>query len=427
MAGQRVLVTGLGLVSALGLNARQHFERLLRGECGVTVSAQPEVCDLPSRLEARVTGFDRRERITDRMLRKLLSPSAGYAVAAAGEALHDAGMASADPVLRECGLYVGSIAVDTDPEVFIPAFKASLNESGGFEMARFAQRGMKLLDPLFLVKSLPNAGLCGISIQHQVLGSNVNITNGTVSGLQAIATAAAAIRRGEITMAVAGGYDSLLRIDIIAAHLMAGQLSRRNTDPARACRPFDRERDGFAVGEGAAFLFLEAESHARERAAPAYGELLAASHTTDASLAFRSNSDDGAALEQAARLALRQGNCGPTKLGAIFGDGLATELDDLREAAVVRRLLGDGAVAFTAATAALGFTGAASGAFSIAHALMALQRAVIPPLINCDQPDPRCALRFVDRPEEQRYDRALVWNSDQGVKNVAILIGTYGG
>lgn len=425
MTRERVLVSGLGVVSALALNAKEHFQRLLHGESGVTVSTRPEHRNYPSKLEARVIGFDRRTMIADRMLRKLLSPSAAYAVAAAGEAIRDAGFKSYDPSMKDCGLYVGSIAADVDPEMFIPAYKESLNEQGDFELSRFAQRGMKLLDPLFLVKSLPNAGLCGISIQHQVLGPNINITNGPVSGLQAVAAAAAAIRRGEVEMALAGGYDSLLRIDITAEQIIGGRLSERQSEPALACRPFDKERDGYALGEGAAFLLLEAESHARTRSARVYGELLAVSHTNDTSLLHQRGAGDGSALEHAACHALRQADCTAEELGAIFGDGLATEADDLREAAGVRRLVGDAPVVFTAATAALGFTGAASGAFSLVHALMAIEAQVVPPLINCLRPDPRCGVPFVDRPQGCCYRRALVWNSDRGLKNVAMLIASY--
>jgi 3-oxoacyl-[acyl-carrier-protein] synthase II len=424
MMHQRVFVTGAGLVSALGLDAKTHFQRLLKKESGVKVSRQPEYQNFASKLEARVTGFDRHALITNRMLMKLLSPSAGYAVAAAGEAIASAGLESCHPFLKKCGLYVGSISVDINPDVFIPAFRESLNPQGAFEISRFAKRGIKLLDPLFLVKALPNAGLCGISVQHQTLGPNTNITNGATAGLQAIALATAAIRRGEVDCALAGGYDSLLSLDSIADQMIANRLSRRQSEPEHACRPFDRERDGYAVGEGAAFVFLESESHARARRAMAFGEILAISHTSDASLILRHDSEDGSALAYAARQALCQAACSPEELGVIFGDGLATEIDDRREAKVIQDLAGDRSIPFTSPTGAIGFTGATSGAFSLAHAIMALQKQVVPPLINCFEPDPQCSISFLDHLEKREYSRALVWNSERGIKNVAVLIGS---
>jgi 3-oxoacyl-[acyl-carrier-protein] synthase II len=426
MAHQRVVITGVGIVSALGLGAPQHFESLLRGESGVAITTAPELRKSPAKLQARVKDFSRRKLIQDRSLRKLLSPSASYAVIAAGEAIRDAGLESGDISLQDCGLYVGSIAVDADIETFLPALRVSLSKERKFDISRFARYGMKLLDPLFIVKALPNSGLCAISIQHQILGPNVNITNGAVSGLQAVAVAAAAIRSGEVGMVVAGGYDSLLRVDIMASYLVNNRLSRRQTKPERACRPFDRERDGFAAGEGAAFFFLESESHARARSARIYGEILSFTHTTDGSAMLqRDNGRNGTALEAAARRALQKAVCSPANLGIIFGDGLATEEDDLREAAIIHRLVGNASIPFVASTGALGFTGAASGAFSLAHAMLALHHQMVPPLINCEQPDQACAVHFVAQPEERCYDRVLVWNSDCGVKNVAMLVGAY--
>ncbi|MCZ7569847.1 MAG: hypothetical protein M5U01_14860 [Ardenticatenaceae bacterium] len=421
---ERVVVTGVGVVSPLATHAQPHFGRLLLGESGMTVSDRPEYRTFASALEARVNDFDRSRMITSRVLRKLLSPSAAYALTAAGGAVCDAGLEGRSDLLKRCSLYVGSIAVDIDAEIFIPAFKASLGQQGDFEISRFATRGIKLLDPLFLVKALPNAGLCGISIQHQVLGPNANITNGAVSGLQAVALAAASIWRGQAKVALAGGYDSLLRMDCVAEHLIAGRLSKRHAEPESACRPFDQERDGYALGEGAAFVMLEAESHARARSARVYGEILGVAHTADPTLIRRPESDDGRALEHAARQALRQAGSGPDDVEVIFGDGLATEVDDLREAGVIKRLVGEAPVPFTAATPALGFTGAASGVFSLVHALMALARQVVPPLINCRRQDPRCPVYFCDRAQEARFRRALVWNSACGQKNVAVFVGS---
>ena len=126
MKRNRVLVTGVALISALALDAKTHFQRLLNGESGVRLSMRPEFQDYPARLEARVMGFDRHLWIQNRTLRKLLSENAAHCVAAAGQLLEDAGVTSCDPLLQQCGLYIGSPAINIDPEVFIPALKESL-------------------------------------------------------------------------------------------------------------------------------------------------------------------------------------------------------------------------------------------------------------------------------------------------------------
>jgi len=262
VSNARVWVTGIGAVSPLACDSARHFDRLLSGDSAVEQLGGWQYRNYPPILQARVTGFDRREMIPDRMLRKLLSPSPGYAVAAATEALRDSQLLHSD--LKKCGLYAGSVCLEANPDAFIPALREAVDDAGNVSLDRFARNGMKLIDPLFLVRSLPNAGLCSIAIQHQVLGPNANLTNGPVSGLQAVIAATEAIRRGDAEIALAGAYDSLLQMDCIVDHLLSGRLAAAADAPSRACRPFDRARSGYALSEGASFLLLENSEHARE-------------------------------------------------------------------------------------------------------------------------------------------------------------------
>jgi len=423
MNSKKVLVTGVGVVSPFSLSVEQHFQDWIDGKSAVVIAPDPVFKDSPH-LEARVAEFDRKSVLNNRMLRKVLSPSAGYAVGAAQAAIADAGLSGNYPVLEQCGLWVGSLSLEVDPDTFIPALKASLNAQKEFDMSLFARRGMKLLDPLFLVRALPNAAVCGISVELQVLGPNTNFTSGTSSGIMAIHSAAAAIQRGEVDCALAGGLDTLLGMDCIAEHLVANHLSHDFTCPAKACKPFDQNRDGFALGEGAAFVLLESETHAAQRGARPYAELLGYAMTTDTRLIVAQNRGDGAALAQAARLALQQSDCRPEDIGLVVGDGLGSNLDDLREASAFEAIQDGGPAVFTASTASLGFTGAASGAFSFVHACLAIKRQVLPPLINCDHPDPHCKVRFLPEAAQSQFERAMVWNSDRGIKNVAMVLGS---
>lgn len=420
MSERRVLVTGVGVVSALGLSAGEHFARLLAGESGLAPLDHPDYLSFPRRLQGRVPPFDVRQRVEQRLLRKILAPSAVYAVLAAGQALADGDLAAGDERRRDCGLYVGSVQLDVDFNLFVPVLRESLDRHGRFDLRLFVQRGMRVLDPLFMVKALPNSGLCGITIEHQVTGPNLNLANGSISGLQAVAMATAAIRRGEAELALAGGFDSLVQLESMAEHLLAGRLAEREDPPHRACRPFDLDRQGYALGEAAAFVLLESEEHARARGARVYATVLGAAHTTAGPVGDASR----VALERAARRALEAGGCAPEELDAVFGDGLATEEDDLREAAAWQLLApGPARAVFTAATPALGFTGAASGSLSLAHALLAMARGVVPPLLNCERPDPRCALPLAHRPVAGPCRRALIWNSDWRGKHTAMVVG----
>lgn len=419
MNAPRVVATGIGLVSPLACEAQKHFARLLAGESSVEALCDESYRNFPPLVQARIHEFNRRQMVPDRMLRKLLSPSPAYALAAATGALNDSGIPAAE--LAACGLYVGSVCLDVDPETFIPALQQSINKDGAVDLTCFAQRGIKLIDPLFLVKSLPNAGLCAIAIQHQILGPNANVTNGAISGMEAVIAAAQAIRRGDAEIALAGGYDSLLQMDCIADHLLAGRLALRKESAATSCRPFDRRRDGYALSEGAAFLMLETLDHARRRGARIYGEILAAGQATSALDLLDPSGNGGAALSAAARQALASSGIKGSDVNVVLGDGLAIPADECREMKAYSSLLEGSRAPFTAFTGSFGFVGAASGPFSLAHALLALHGGVIPPLTNCEDPVPGCPLPLLKSAHRAELRHALIWTSDRGIKNAAVV------
>lgn len=425
MSKNRVLITGIAAISPLGVTADEHFNELAAGTPRVQVSAEPQFQPFECRLEARVSGFNKRTAITNRTLRKLLSENAAHCAAAVTDALADAGLESKDPILAGCGIYIGSPAININPEIFIPGFSAAVNRDEEFDISLFARRGMKLLDPLFLVKSLPNIGLGGSAVYHQILGSNTNITNGVTSGLQAVALAAAAIRRGEVEFAIAGGYDSLLNKESLVEGIITNELSPQLEDPERACRPFDKTRNGYAVGEGAALLLLESEASAQRRSARVYGELAGIGQTTDPQPLQQDVSSSSIALEQAARSALCQSGAYVDDIDVVFGDGVATEQGDIHESAAVQGLSEGREVPFCAATGQMGYTGAASGAFSLVNAALSMQRSLIPPLINCLELDPRCPVTFSGQCETNTIDHALVLNSNRGQKYVSALVRAY--
>jgi len=418
VSNARVWVTGIGAVSPLACDSARHFDRLLSGDSAVEQLGGWQYRNYPPILQARVTGFDRREMIPDRMLRKLLSPSPGYAVAAATEALRDSQLLHSD--LKKCGLYAGSVCLEANPDAFIPALREAVDDAGNVSLDRFARNGMKLIDPLVLVRSLPNAGLCSIAIQHQVLGPNANLTNGPVSGLQAVIAATEAIRRGDAEIALAGAYDSLLQMDCIVDHLLSGRLAAAADAPSRACRPFDRARSGYALSEGASFLLLENSEHALRRGQTAYGEILSYGESASPGRLLDPNEKEDGALEHAARLSLAHE---PNPIDLLFMDGLALEADDDREAAAYANLFGKSGPAVTAATGALGFAGAATASFALAHAFLAMRRHMAPPLINCEDPLPRYDFRILHRASPAPVRRAMVWSSDRGIKNAALVVG----
>jgi 3-oxoacyl-[acyl-carrier-protein] synthase II len=407
------VVTGVGAVSCLGHGFDEHWRRLVLGEAGVRLLPTDFPDSFPVKLQAPVTGFEPGQRIRNRMLRKLLLPSATFAVAAVGEALDDAGIADDDALLERCGLYFGSVTYELKARTFEPALRASFGPDRRFDFARFAQAGLDLVDPLLIVRGLPNAAPCGVAIEHRLQGPNATFTNGATSGLHAVAVAFDAIRNGLADIAVVGGSDSQLLTENIVARHASGQLLTGDEPPWLGARPFDRRRRGHVLGEGAAACVLEEVDHAAARGARIYGEVLGTGSTTEAS------DEEGAALAAAGGEAL-SGQDGRSP-DIVFGCGAGTMAGDRREASAVRDLLGASAM-ITAPTGALGATGAASGVFAFLHSLRAIVDGLIPPTTGYDEPDPGCDVRVVPHATRQLHSRALVWSSDD-VRNVAMLVG----
>jgi 3-oxoacyl-[acyl-carrier-protein] synthase II len=411
-SGRRVVVTGVGVVSPLGTGFATHWPRLLAGESGVRAVEGEIAVALPGAVRAPVTTLDP-TRIRNRMLRKLLLPSATFAVIAAGDALADAGLAGDDACLEGCGIYFGSVAYEVPRPTFHAALRASFDADGVFDFERFGRFGIEQIDPLLIVKGLPNAAPCGVAIEHGIRGINASFTSGATAGLQAAAAAWTAIRDGLVDVAIVGGSDSLLLADHFVAHHAAGRLALTGPAASSAARPFDSAPDGYALGEGAACCVLEAESHARARAVRIYAEVRGASETT-----APGPDPSGDSLVAAVRAALPDA----ASPDAAFVSGVGVAEDDRREWLACTRLWRGGRP-MTAATGAIGLTGAASGAFALVHAVRAIADGVVPPTAGCAQIDPACEAPIVRRAERRRLAGVAVWATDN-VRNAAIMLGT---
>ncbi|HUR80962.1 MAG TPA: beta-ketoacyl-[acyl-carrier-protein] synthase family protein [Thermoanaerobaculia bacterium] len=347
----KAVLTGIGVVSPLASNAREHWTRYREGASGITIR---DANSTIAPFGAPAYDESMPQTVRNRMLRKLLQKTATMAVVAAGEATRDAGLDGDADTLARMGLYIASVSFDSPQSNFAPALEVSIDAAGQWDPTKFATRGIPRIDPLLIVKSLPNAGLCGIAIEHGVLGPNLNISSGSCGGAQALVRAARAIERGETDVVMAGAYDSVLGPEHLAAEVLDGMT--------------------VAPGEGAVVWILESEERARQRGARIYARI-AASHESFAS------------LHDAARLALRASGRAPRH---VFGDLL-----DAAEPSIAHEVVGDDA-RIEGACDAIGFTGAASGMFSATHAALAIRDGEIPD--------------------------ALVWRSDRGVRNVAIVL-----
>jgi 3-oxoacyl-[acyl-carrier-protein] synthase II len=388
---RRVVVTGIGLVSAFGCDAETIWRALCAGD-----SATRALDDIDGNRSVRVigapvSGFSAREYIDGKSLR-LMAPAVAYGVAAAELAARDSGrdFAAVDPT--RLGAFVGSRGHSSDRQDLLAAVRLA-TENGHFRLDRYGAEGLARVHPMWLLKGLANNVLYFISLKYNAQGMNNNVSMGGVAGTMAIGEAFDAIRHGDIDVAFAGGYDSCLDADRLEMFARAGLFASAD-DPRRASRPFCATRTGFVPGEGAAMLLMESLDVAQRRGARIHGELLGYGNATgrSSSTAARPSAEGFArALEVAMTDA-----AGVTP-DAVLAHGFATRAIDEEETLGLKRAFGAAAetIPAPALTSMIGYTFAASGAIQAAIALLGLRDGRLPPTINLFERDLACDLDYV--------------------------------
>jgi 3-oxoacyl-[acyl-carrier-protein] synthase II len=365
----RVVVTGMGVKSPAGNSVEDAYATVLSGKSQAT--HLPELLDagLPVTFGCPVRGFDPAAYFST-VERRHLDRASQLGVAAATDAVADSGPGFVGDTDR-CGVYVGSGGVNLTSTV---AF-------GAHQHAGTLDKVPVITVPMIM----PNSTAARISIRYGIQGPCLTITAACASGATALGEAVQAIRAGRMDRAVAGGVDSLLSPFFIAIFARLGALSRRNHSPAKASRPFDGDRDGFVMGEGAAFLTLERAEDAERRGARIYGEIAGYATTTDAAHIVRPH-EDGTLVARTMMTALADAGLTPRDIGHVNTHGSSTQINDRAEAAALRACFGGTAGGATPPIAATkGVTGylfGASGAFEAAIALLCARDGLVPPVAN---------------------------------------------
>jgi 3-oxoacyl-[acyl-carrier-protein] synthase-1 len=374
----------------------------------------------PAPVAAGIPDLDPRALVEDRKLHKLLRRSDLFGLYAAARALDASGLlafrAGLDPAAAEAfndrtGVYVGpgGGAYQNQYE-FFPALTAARGD-----LAAFGREMPGVVNPMYLLRSLPNNVLCHIGIRHGFKGPNACVTNHAVSGALALLEAAWALRDGEADRAVAVGHDAPIEPEAVLYYQRLGLLS------ATAARPFDADRDGTVLGEGAGALLLETAEAAAARRAPALGEFLGAGCASEGEgiLSIRADGDGPA---RAMDLALTDAGLRAAEVGLIVAHGNATRLSDASEAAAIRRVFGPAPPPVTAFKWALGHLLAGSGALEAALGLLAVRRGLVPGVATLRSLDPVCAhLPVSSAPQAPRSDVVLILNRGFAGISVALL------
>ena len=404
---RRVAITGLGLVTPLGNDTASAWNGLLAGRSGVTPITRFDAGGFPVRIAAEVKAFDPRHAIEDRKLLKFVNRSHGFAVAAAEEALRDAGIRPARGDAMRWGCVVGSGKTGTGFAELAEVHRHCAPD-GRFRSDRLLTDGFGT-DPLDFFRSQSSAGLALLLNRFGIRGYATSVHTACASGSQAVGTAMKLIRRGTADCVLAGGFDSMIDPIGLASFCLLGALSPDNDTPERASRPFDATRNGFVLGEGAGFLVLEAWDAARRRGARIYAEL-AGDGNSLSSYRITDSHPSGDGPIQAMRQALADAGARPEEVDYLNAHGTSTLMNDRSECAAVRAVFGThaGRVAVSSTKSLTGHLIASTGAVEAALCALAIHHGVLPVNANLVEPDPECDLDFVrDQPRVRRIRLAM--------------------
>jgi len=409
--GRRVVVTGLGVICPVGNSAREAWQSLLAGRSGVGRIRRFDPEGLATTFAGEVKDFDPAEAVGRKEARRM-DRYVQLSVAASRQAVADAGLTIEGELAPRVGVLIGTGV-------------------GGIETielgaAALAEHGPKRLSPFFVPMMLPNMAAGNVAIALGAQGPNFATVSACASGAHAIGEAAGMIRRGAADVMVAGGGEAPVTRLSVAGFNAMGALSTRNAAPAEASRPFDADRDGFVLGEGAAVLVLEALEHAVTRGARPLAEVRGYGTTDDANHIVQP-APDGEGAARAMRLALAEAGLPPDDIDYINAHGTSTQLNEKLETQAIKAALGEAArrVPISSTKSMTGHLLGAAGSLEAAICVMALTEQCMPPTINYRRRDPDCDLDYI--PNEARPGRlrhVLTNSMGFGGHNVALVLSS---
>ncbi len=409
---KRVVITGLGTVSPLGLDVSSTWQGLIAGRPEVGLITHFDTSAFDVKIAAEVKGFDPLQYI-DRKRARRMDRFTQFAVVASLEAVENSNLKIDNSNGYEVGVIIGSCmgGLTTLSEQFKVLFNT----------------GSSRISPFLIPAMIPDMASGEVSIRLGAKGPNYGVSSACASGAHAIGDAFTIIKQGHAQVMLAGGSEAVIVPIAIAGFSAMRALSTRNSDPSKASRPFDAGRDGFVVGEGAAVLVMESLEFALRRGAPIVAEMVGYGATADAYHVAQLNGD-GEDIERAMLLSLRQASLKPEDIDYISAHGTSTRLNDTTETKAIKSLFGEYAykVPVSSIKSMIGHTIGAAGAIEALVSVLIIQNGIIPPTINLDSPDPECDLDYVPKVARQRKVRTVLSSSfGFGGHNAALVLAAY--
>jgi len=418
MNDRRVVITGTGIVSCVGKSVDEFWDSISNGRCGIGPITRFDVSEYRTRIAGEVKDFDITQYIPFKEAKRL-DLFCQYAIAAADEAMAQAGLGKN---VAECGITPGRVGVVTGSGI------------GGLGTITRQQtvldaRGPGRVSPLLIPMMIGDLASGNLSIRYNAQGPNMGLVTACATATHSIGEALWMIKRDDADIMIAGGAEASIVPIGLAGFSSMKALSTRNDDPQHASRPFDANRDGFVMSEGAGVLILEELEHAKKRGANILGEIVGYGATGDAYHITSPNPEgDGAA--RAINTAMRHAGINPEDIDYINAHGTSTSLNDKYETKAIKRALGEAAktVSISSTKGTTGHGLGAAGGFESIACLKAIQTGIIPPTINYETPDPECDLDYTpNKAKEKDVKMALNLNLGFGGHNGVLLFKRFEG
>jgi 3-oxoacyl-[acyl-carrier-protein] synthase II len=385
---RRVVISGIGIISPIGFDAATFWRSLEEGRSGIAPIRTFDTSGLPVRIAGEIPDFDAKNFVEkkDRRGLKVMARTIQLAVAGAQRALDDGKVDKSKLEPARFGVEFGAGLIATELMDLVDAACLSVNcQPGRVDLEKWGEQGLPAIQPLWMLKYLPNMLACHVSILHDAQGPNNSITESDVASLLALGEAYRILVRDEADFFLVGGAESKLNPLSLVRQCLFERLSHRNEEPQKACRPFDRDRDGLVIGEGAGVFVVEELEHARKRGARIYAEIVGFGAAFDPTL-------QGDGLARAVRAALADAGVGPEEIDHVNAHGLATRESDAWEARCLQEVFGDCSprVPVAAFKSYIGNLGAGGSTTELAASLLAMHHGRVPPTLNYERPDPDC-------------------------------------
>jgi 3-oxoacyl-[acyl-carrier-protein] synthase II len=395
---RRVVITGLGVVSSIGNDVPTFWDAVIKGSNGIATCEDFIEAGLTTTMAGRVKNFDAVALLGDRKYARQTDPVVHYAIVSAAESLKDSGLNLEKEDLERIGVIIGS-------------------GIGGLEeiydgTKTLIERGPRRVNPFFVPKMMLNAPAGNVAIRFGFKGPNFATASACTSANHALGMALRTIQYGDADVMLTGGSEAACTVLGMAGFCAARALSTRNDAPERASRPFDKDRDGFVMGEGAGIVVFEELEHALKRGANIYAEVAGFGMTDDA-YHITSPSEDGDGATRSMQLAIKDGGLSLEDVSYINAHGTSTEYNDRTETLAIKRTLGDHArkVMVSSTKSMIGHLLGASGAVELVATALAVKNDIVPPTRNLDNPDVDCDLDYVPHEGRQATVNAAISNS----------------